>query len=82
MPYQTEPLPNGLIYVRCMRSGLQGCYHSSTGRYAHGDLRAPTLALLLTGERKIYEWTDYLENPIEETCDVPVAAANSSRALC
>jgi hypothetical protein len=43
--YSIQELPNGLSLVYDQRSGLSACFQPN-GLYAHGDLYAPSLALL------------------------------------
>lgn len=45
MRYNIQQLANGLSLVFDQRSGLSGCFQAN-GLYAHGDLYAPSLALL------------------------------------
>ncbi len=49
--YRIEQLPNGLIRVFDLASKLAGCYHAD-GTYRHGDLRAATIAELLSDEAR------------------------------
>jgi hypothetical protein len=42
--YSVEALPNGLVHIRCRKSGLTGCYSRDT-QYRHGDLRLSTFTL-------------------------------------